>query len=267
MIKACYKNRRSVTSGHEAKIARNDAELSKRETQLKTERDAVAEARRSIDEQVREKLTVGRAAIAAEEAKKAKAVLAADLQSKAKALTELQELLAEQDQKLAEAQKEQAALLRKQRELDDAKRELDLTIEKRVQGSLTEIRQKAKIAAEEGLKLKVAEKRQQIASMQRQIEELKRKAEQGSQQLQGEVLELQLEATLRAHFLQDVIEPVGQGEFGGDVLQRVIGPAGQPCGTILWETKRTKNWSGGWLAKLRGDQRAAAAELAVLALS
>ena len=151
--------------------------------------------------------------------------------------------------------------------LDDAKRELDLTIEKRVQGSLTEIRQKAKIEAEEGLKLKVAEKGQQIASMQRQIEELKRKAEQGSQQLQGEVLELQLEATLRAHFLQDVIEPVGKGEFGGDVLQRVIGPAGQPCGTILWETKRTKNWSGGWLAKLRGDQRAAAAELAVLALS
>jgi hypothetical protein len=100
--------------------------------------------------------------------------------------------------------------------------------------------------------------------MQRQIEELKRKAEQGSQQLQGEVLELELEATLRAHFPRDVIEPVGKGEFGGDVLQRVIGPAGQPCGTILWETKRTKNWSDGWLAKLRGDQRAAGAELAVL---
>lgn len=255
---------RATREEYEAKIARKDAELSERETHLKTELDAVEEARRSINEQVREKLTAGRAAIAAEEAKKAKATLAADLQSKAQAVTELQELLAERDQKLAEAQKEQAALLRKQRELDDAKRELDLTVERRVQDSLAEIRQKAKIEAEEGLKLKVAEKEQQIASMQRQIEELKRKAEQGSQQLQGEVLELELEATLRAHFPQDVIEPVGKGEFGGDVLQRVIGPAGQPCGAILWETKRTKNWSDVWLTKLRGDQRAAAAELAVL---
>ena len=118
--------------------------------------------------------------------------------------------------------------------------------------------------AEESLKLKVAEKEQQISSMQRQIDELKRKAEQGSQQLQGEVLELELEAALRAHFPRDAIEPVGKGEFGGDVLQRVIGPAGQACGAMLWETKRTKNWTDGWLAKLRADQRAAGAELAIL---
>src|SRR5262245_5101187 len=118
--------------------------------------------------------------------------------------------------------------------------------------------------AEESLKLKVSEKEQQIYSMQRQIDDLKRKAEQGSQQLQGEVLELELEATLRTHFPQDYIEPVGKGEFGGDVLQRVAGPIGHPCGSLLWETKRTKNWTDAWLAKLRADQRAAGAELAVL---
>jgi hypothetical protein len=111
---------------------------------------------------------------------------------------------------------------------------------------------------------KVAEKEQQIASMQRQIDELKRKAEQGSQQLQGEVLELQLEATLRTHFPLDAVDPVGKGEFGGDILQHVVGPAGQACGAILWETKRTKNWTDGWLAKLRADQRAGGAELAIL---
>jgi len=61
-----------------------------------------------------------------------------------------------------------------------------------------------------------------------------------------------------------ILEPVAKGEFGGDVLQRVIGPTGQACGAILWETKRTKNWSDGWLPKLRGDQRAAKAELALL---
>jgi hypothetical protein len=255
---------RAVREEYEAKIARKDLELSKRETELKQQSDAVEQARQSIDQQVLEKLAAARAAIAAEEARKAKIAAAADLQSKQKEITDLQELLVQRDEKLGEAQKEQAVLLRKQRELDDAKRELDLTVEKRVHESLTEIRQKAKMEAEDSLRLKVAEKEQQIASMQRQIEELKRKAEQGSQQLQGEVLELELEATLRAHFPLDAVEPVRKGDFGGDVLQRVVGPAGQAYGAILWETKRTKNWTDGWLGKLRADQRAGGAELAIL---
>lgn len=103
--------------------------------------------------------------------------------------------------------------------------------------------------------LKVMEKEHTILSMQKQIEELKRKAEQGSQQLQGEVLELQLEALLTTKFPHDTIEPVPKGEHGGDVLHHVAGPSGQSCGTMLWESKRTKNWSDGWLSKLRDDQR------------
>jgi hypothetical protein len=100
--------------------------------------------------------------------------------------------------------------------------------------------------------------------MQRQIEELKRRAEQGSQQLQGEVQEVEIESLLTARFPRDTIQPVPKGEFGGDVLHRVIGPLGQQCGTILWESKRTKNWSDTWLPKLREDQRAAKAEIAVI---
>jgi hypothetical protein len=100
--------------------------------------------------------------------------------------------------------------------------------------------------------------------MQKQIEELRRRAEQGSQQLQGEVQELVLEDLLSTKFPHDTIEPVPKGEHGGDILQRVCGPLGQPCGTILWESKRTKNWSDGWLSKLRDDQRTAKAEVAVI---
>jgi hypothetical protein len=92
---------------------------------------------------------------------------------------------------------------------------------------------------------------------------LKRKAEQGSQQMQGEVQELELEQLLRAKFPFDRIEPVPKGEFGGDTLQRVYA-GGLACGSILWESKRTKNWSDAWLVKLRDDQRAAQAEVAVL---
>ena len=170
----------------------------------------------------------------------------------------------QQNAKLADAQKSQADLLRKQRELADAIREVDLTVEKRVQEGLSATREQAKKEAEEGLKLKVMEAEQTISSMQKQIEDLKRKAEQGSQQLQGEVQELELEALLRAKFARDTIEPVPKGEHGGDALQHVAGPNGQPCGTIIWESKRTKNWSDGWLTKLREDQRAAKAEIAVI---
>ena len=167
-------------------------------------------------------------------------------------------------------QKDQAIALREQgirdqeKQLDDAKRELELTIEKRVQTNLAEVRNQAKREAEEGLKLRVMEKDQTIASMQQKIEELKQKAEQGSQQLQGEVQELELENLMRAKFPFDGIEPVAKGEFGGDLLQRVISGAGQTAGSILWESKRTKNWSDGWLVKLREDQRNAKADIAVL---
>jgi len=155
-------------------------------------------------------------------------------------------------------------LIRKQRELDDAKRELDLTVEKRIQEGLTTARDQARKEAEEELKLKVLDKEQVISALQKQIEDLKRRADQGSQQAQGEVMELELETILRAKFPRDLIEPVPKGEFGGDVLHRVLGPLGQPCGTILWESKRTKNWTDSWLPKLREDQRAAKAEVAIL---
>jgi hypothetical protein len=248
----------------ERTLAAKDAEVAKREAALKTREGELAAAKASVDEQVAAKVKAERAAIAAEEAKKAKLLAASDLDQKTKELNDLQEVLKERDAKLADAQKAQADLIRKQRELDDAKREMDLTIEKKVQESLVAVRDKARQEGEEALRLRVLEKEEQISSMQRQIEDLKRKAEQGSQQLQGEVLELELESLLRSKFPLDLIEPVPKGEFGGDVLQRVLGISGQACGTILWESKRTKNWSDGWLAKLRDDQRSANAELALL---
>jgi hypothetical protein len=204
------------------------------------------------------------ARIAADEARKAKLALSTELEQKGRAVAELENALKENNAKLAEAQKAQADLIRKQRELDTKLREADLAVEKRIQEGLNATREQARREVEGELKLKVAEKEQTISSMQKQIEELKRKAEQGSQQLQGEVQELELEGLLAAKFLHDTIEPVPKGEHGGDVIQRVVGPLGQACGTILWESKRTKNWSDGWLVKLREDQRAAKAEIAIL---
>lgn len=249
---------------YEKRLAQKDAEAVRRETALREREEAITKARQTIDDQVSEKVRVERVAIAAEEGKKAKLALQNDLNQKAQEVADLHEVIKQREAKLAEAQKVQADLLRKQRELDDAKRELELTVEKRVQEGLATTREQAKKEAEDGLRLKVLEKEQTISSMQKQIEELKRKAEQGSQQLQGEVQELELEALLREKFPWDTIEPVPKGEHGGDALQRVVGPQGQPCGTIIWESKRTKNWSDGWLAKLRDDQRVAKSDIAVI---
>jgi hypothetical protein len=254
----------SIRRDYEERLSQKDADMARRAAALREREEAIAKDRATLDDQVAGKMKQERSRIAAEEARKARAALGDDLEQKTKDLAELQDLLKSRDQKLAEAQKAQAELIRKQRELDDATREMELTIEKRVQESLSSTRDQARKEAEEALKFKVLEKEQTISSMQKQIEELKRRAEQGSQQLQGEVQELELEALLSAKFPRDTIEPVPKGEHGGDALQRVIGPLGQLCGTILWESKRTKNWSDGWLAKLRDDQRAAKAELAVL---
>jgi hypothetical protein len=254
----------AIRQEYEQKLAQKEADVSRREATVREQQADLAKAKESVDEHVAAKLTVERANIAAEESKRARLLAANDLERKAKEVADLQQVLEERNAKLAEAQNAQAELIRKQRELDDAKREMELTVEKRIQDSLAVVRDKAKQEAEEGLKLKVVEKEEQIASMQRQIEDLRRKADQGSQQLQGEAQELELEATLRAKFPRDIIEPVPKGELGGDVLHRIMGAVGQHCGTILWETKRTKNWSDGWLAKLRDDQRAAKAEIALL---
>ena len=254
----------SIRRDYEQRLVQKDNDVAKREAALTERAQSLEKAKATIDQQVAQKLQLERTRIAAEEAHKAKLALGNDLDQKTKEIIGLHEILKQNNAKLAEAQKAQVDLIRKQRELDDAKRELDLTIEKRVQADLGTERDKAKKEAEEELKLKVMEKDQTITAMQRQIEELKRRAEQGSQQLQGEVQELELEALLTAKFPRDTIQPVPKGEFGGDVLHRVMGPLNQICGTILWESKRTKNWSDGWLPKLREDQRAAKAEIAVI---
>jgi hypothetical protein len=253
---------------YERKMAQKDSDIEQREEALREKEKGIAEARRRLDqqvaEQVEEHLKAERARITMEEAKKAKLASASEIEAKIRELEGLKEAIAEKNQKLAEAQKAQAEALRKQRQLDDAKRALELTVEKRVHENLSEIRTQVKREAEEAERLKVAERDQKIASMQRIIEELQRKAEQGSQQLQGEVQEVELEDLLQTRFPDDTIQPVPKGACGGDIVQLVYNTAGIMAGTILWEAKRTKNWSNAWLAKLRDDQRRANAEIAVL---
>ena len=248
----------------EQRLLDKDSEVEQREASITTREEAVRLAREAVDAEVLAKLQKERQQIATDEARKAKQALAIEMEQKSREISELQGVLEQKDLKLVEAQKAQSDALRKQRELDDATRELELTVEKRVNEGLLVTREQARRDVEGELNMKVAEREQTITSMQKQIEELRRRAEQGSQQLQGEVMELALETLLTGKFARDSIVPVPKGEHGGDVLQRVTDGFGNHCGTILWESKRTKNWSDGWLTKLREDQRVAKAEVAII---
>jgi hypothetical protein len=245
-------------------LASKDAEIARKAETLRQEREQLAKDREQVEDQVTKRLAAERAQLVAAEAKKAQAASAAALSDKEAQVAELQASLATNNTKLAEAQQQQAEVIRQQRKLEDEKRELDLTVERRVQASVADIHLKARHEADEAARLRVAEKDQTIESMTRTIEELKRKAEQGSQQSQGEVLELELEELLRGRFPTDLIEPVAKGELGADVIQQVNGAVGQPAGIVLWETKRTKAWSDSWLAKLRDDQRRCGADIALI---
>ncbi len=249
---------------YEQQIAKTEESMREKVQHIEAEKQKLAAERESIGDQVRERLKAERATIVEAEAKKAREAVGDEIEAKAGEVQELRDVLKQRDSKLAEAQKAQAELIRKERELDDQKREMELTIEKRIQESLSDTRDKARKEAEEALNLRMMEKDQTIISMTKKIEELKRQSEQGSQQLQGEVQELELESLLGTKFPLDHIEPVPKGEFGGDVLQRVVSQNGNVCGTILWESKRTKNWSDGWLVKLREDQRRAKADIAII---
>jgi hypothetical protein len=233
-----------------AETQKKQAEILTKERDLESAKQALE---LSVEQRVRDGLTTER--------EKLRKIAEAAANRK---VEEQQEVVDSMQKKLGEAQKAQADVMRKQRELDDKSRELDLSVEKRVQEGLSAVRDQAHKETEESMKLRVMEKEQTIASMQKTIEELKQKSEQGSQQLQGEVQELDLEDTLRMNFLRDSVEPVAKGVSGGDILQHVMSASGLACGTILWECKRTRNWSDNWLAKLRDDQGTAKAELAAL---
>ncbi len=264
--KAKAENDAVVAELQETLKQRNDkvAELQKGQLELARKQQELEDAKAEMDVIIADKIREGREKIAADAEKRARAALQENLDARAAELADLQALATSQREKLQAAQAEQAALLKKQRELEEAKAQVELDIQKGIQAGLELTRSKALKEAEEAASLKLAESQHTIDAMKRQIEDLKRKAEQGSQQLQGEVQELELEAQLSAQFPLDTIAPVPKGEFGGDTLQTVHGPLGTACGSILWESKRTKAWSDGWIQKLKDDQRAAKAEVAII---
>ena len=174
---------------------------------------------------------------------------------------DLQEQVKETNERLKKSQEAEIQLRKQGRELERKQEETELEFNRR----LDEQRKQTKEELEKEYTLKIGQQEEQMASMKKQIDELKRKAELGSQQAQGEALEKKLEDLLQETFPNDLVEPVPKGMSGADVIQKVNGRIGQCCGTIIWESKNTKNWNRSWVDKLKENQRDAKAEIAVLA--
>lgn len=234
-----------------------EMEAQKREQDYLIKEQALLEREKRLEEETSQKIKREIEKIEKEALQKAEQSVAIELE-------DLRAQVLEREQKLQEAQTVELELRRQRRELEDRQKNLNLEMARKIDEERERIREETARAIEEEHRLKELEKEKQIKDMLKQIEELKRKAEQGSQQLQGEVLELDLEEALRVNFPVDQIEPVAKGKRGADLLHRVCNQHGHLCGTIIWESKRTKGWSEGWIEKLKDDQRDAKAEIAVL---
>ncbi|MFY8284376.1 DUF2130 domain-containing protein [Pseudoalteromonas sp. SSMSWG5] len=172
----------------------------------------------------------------------------------------LEESLKSKEEQLAKFRKQELALRKAKTELEDKQKDMELELARRVESEKESLR--ASIGDE--FRLKEAELRKKIDDASKANEDLKRKLEQGSQQLQGEVLELELEHELAQAYPLDDIDPVGKGTRGADVIQTVRLRTGTVCGKIVWETKRAENWSNGWITKLKADMQEVAGDIAVL---
>jgi hypothetical protein len=177
---------------------------------------------------------------------------------------DLEEQLKEKETQIEKGRNMEIELLRQQRQLEEKNRKIELDFLRKMETERKKIIEDLSSELEEKNRLILAEKNKQLNDMKNQIDVLKRKAEVSSQQLKGEVLELELEDLLKNEFPFDEISPITKGMKGADIIQIVKTQSGKPCGKILWETKRTKSWSDSWIQKLKDDQRSEKADIAVL---
>lgn len=238
---------------YEAELAKaRDAEMAAFNAKQQAE-----EAKRSIEVEVARRVSAGVTAAADNARTEAAAQHATELDS-------LRRTLAEQEGKLAEAREAEITARRAIREAEEAKRETELLVERRLDEERGKVREQALKERDDEYRLKVQEKELQLQELKQKLDEAQRKAELGSVQRMGEVLEVDLFDTLSQAFPTDDFERVRKGQKGGDLIQTVRNSSGVVSGRIKWEGKHTQNWSATWLPKLREDQREHKCDIAAL---
>jgi hypothetical protein len=236
-----------------------------RELALLSKTRQLEEAQQVQAERIRADLEEGfRKAQAEQMAKAAAAAEARVREQSALELAELKTDLAAQRDKALKAEQAELALRKEKTLLEERARNLDLEVARKLDAEKHAFETELRKALAEQQDLKLKEKEKQINDLRQALEDAKRRSELGSQELQGEVLELDIQAALERQFPADRIEPVPKGMRGADIIQRVRNERLEDCGAVIWETKNTKLWQPAWLDKLKQDQRSVGAATAVL---
>ena len=202
----------------------------------------------------RDKITEEAKAKAAKEAKESMEVL----------LKSLQEDLEKKKEENKKLQEKEVEFMKKELALKEAHEKMELEVQKKVLEEKKKLEEEADKKLSEKYLLKEKEYQKQIEDAKKSVEDMKRKIEQGSMQLQGEVQELAIEEELQRLFPFDQIDEVSKGIRGADCVQTVINQSQEICGKIIYESKRTQNFAGDWIPKLKSDMLAAGADVAVL---
>lgn len=179
---------------------------------------------------------------------------------------DLEALKTEKDEERERNKKLVAQMDKLLEELRDLKRkdeDRELEMKKKLLEEEAKIRNEAVKRTEEEHRLKDLEKDKKLSDTLKQVEELKAKMQQGSQQTQGEVLELELERAIRSEFPTDTVTEIKKGDRGADILHTIIDKLGRTCGSLLWESKNAQ-WNNDWIAKLKEDQRSKKSDIAIL---
>ncbi|MDF3076248.1 MAG: hypothetical protein K0S09_137 [Sphingobacteriaceae bacterium] len=177
----------------------------------------------------------------------------------------------DKEEKLKQARQKELEFLQREQQLKNKEAEMEIALQRKLQEQRDAMTEQIRKQEEEKSQLKETqhqlkekELQKQLEDQRKLIEEMKRKSEQGSMQLQGEVQELIVEELLKSNFPFDVIDEVGKGVRGADCMQVVRNNFGQECGRIIYESKRTKDFGGDWIEKLKKDMRAVGADVAVI---
>lgn len=244
-----------------ADVERREQALAEKQKALGEQQSALAkkaaEQQEQIDSQVRQQV-----ARATEEIKARAARQAGEAQELA--VKDLRAELAEKAGALRRAQEQELELRREKRQLEEAREALKLEVQRTLDTERGKLKEQLRATADEENRLKIAEKEKVIHDLMAKLDEAQRKAAQGSQQAQGEVLEIDFEQQMRQAFPLDAINAIAKGMRGADLVQEVRSTTGRSCGLILYEVKRAQNWSDSWIVKLKDDLRSIKAEIGVM---
>ncbi|HEY0611859.1 MAG TPA: DUF2130 domain-containing protein [Chitinophaga sp.] len=236
--------------------------------QLAQQRQQVEQQRQIQEEELNKRLLSEKEKLHASLTENIRKNLSADFENQ---LRMLQQTNQEQEERLKEARRQELEFLRREQELRNKEEELEISMQKKIleaRNQLSEVIRKEEAERsqlrETEFQLRLREMEKQLEDQRKLADEMKRKAEQGSMQLQGEIQELALEELLRQAFPFDEVSEVGKGVKGADCIQTIRNQYGQDCGRIIYESKRTKDFSKDWVEKLKADMRSQGADVAIL---